>query len=208
MFITFEGGEGTGKTTLIGRLSEYFLKKNYDVVVTREPGGSKIPEQIRKVILDPSNTEITSTTEALLYAAARAQHLDEILIPALNKGQLIICDRYIDSSFAYQGYARDLGMDFVERINTYAMNYLPDITFYIDLDPNIGQERVKKNRSHKIDRLDQESCSFHDKVRLGYLEVAKKYNKRFIIIDGNQTIEKIYHEILTKVESLLENKAH
>ncbi|NLK12459.1 MAG: dTMP kinase [Candidatus Phytoplasma sp.] len=203
MFITFEGGEGTGKTTIISKLQTYFQQKNYDVVITREPGGSKIPEQIRKVILDPKNTEITSATEALLYAAARAQHLDEIIIPAIKADKLILCDRYIDSSFAYQGYARNLGVEFVEKINTYAMQYLPNLTFYIDLDPNIGQERLKKNRSHKIDRLDAESCSFHDKVRAGYLEIANQYANRFVVINGNQTVEAIYEEILNRINEIL-----
>lgn len=201
MFITFEGGEGSGKTTLIKMLAEELKGLGKDVVVTREPGGSKIAEQIRTVLLKNDNTEITIQTEALLFAAARAQHLNEVIIPNINK--LILCDRYIDSSFAYQAYGRGLGMDFVCRVNTYALDYLPDLTFYIDLDPTIGINRVNKGRTHKKDRLDTETSEFHLKVRSGYLEIAKQFKERFVVINGNRTIEVIYEEILERIKSSL-----
>lgn len=194
MFITFEGGEGTGKTTLIAKLHEYFLSQNREVVVTREPGGSKIAEKIRQLLLDNQNTEITPHTEALLFAASRAQHLDEVIIPNLDK--IILCDRYLDSSLAYQAYGRDLGEEFVKSINTYALSYMPNLTFYIDLDPEVGIGRVTKNRSEKKDRLDSEKFDFHQKVRQGYLTLVCKDSNRVVKIDGNRTIDEIYNEIL------------
>lgn len=203
MLITFEGGEGTGKTTLIEKLKIHFQEKNIPIVVTREPGGSHIAEQIRHVLLDPDNKAITKRTEALLYAASRAQHIDEIIRPALEKDMVVICDRYLDSSLAYQGYARELGFDYINKINHYALNYLPDLTFYIDLDPEIGQGRVKNNRKSKIDRLDMESINFHKKVREGYLKIAKLEPDRIFVIDGNQTIEAILLQIINKVDEVV-----
>ncbi|MBG0762890.1 dTMP kinase [Acholeplasma laidlawii] len=197
MFITFEGGEGSGKTTLIEKLKHTLLEKQYDVLTTREPGGSKVAEKIRSVLLDNKNTEITAHTEALLFAASRAQHLDEVIIPNLDK--IILCDRYIDSSFAYQAFGRNLGMEFVQSINSYALKYLPDLTFYIDLDPKTGIDRVKKNRLHKTDRLDMEVQTFHQKVREGYLHISEMFNDRIIVIDGNQTIDAIYQVILDNI---------
>ena len=197
MFITFEGGEGSGKTTLIEKLYKTLLDKNYDVITTREPGGSKVAEKIRQVLLDNKNTEITAHTEALLFAASRAQHLDEVVIPNLNK--IILCDRYLDSSFAYQAFGRDLGMQFIEQINSYALKYLPDLTFYIDLDPQTGIDRVKNRRKHKTDRLDLEQQTFHQKVRAGYLEVSRMYKDRIIVINGNQPIEVIYETLLNHI---------
>ncbi|MBN3490915.1 dTMP kinase [Acholeplasma equirhinis] len=196
MFITFEGGEGSGKTTIIAKLKETLEQKGISVVTTREPGGSSIAEQIREVLLNNKNTDLKPHTEALLFAASRAQHLDEVIIPNLDK--VILCDRYIDSSFAYQAYGRDLGMDFVKKVNDYALCYMPDLTFYIDLDHEVGLARVSKSRSHKKDRLDSEQTIFHDKVRSGYLELAKT-EKRYKVINGNQDVESIYNEILNVI---------
>jgi len=148
------------------------------------------------VLLNNKNTDLKPHTEALLFAASRAQHLDEVIIPNLDK--VILCDRYIDSSFAYQAYGRDLGMDFVKKVNDYALCYMPDLTFYIDLDPEVGLARVSKSRSHKKDRLDSEQTIFHDKVRNGYLELAKT-EKRYKVINGNQDVESIYNEILNVI---------
>lgn len=200
MFITFEGGEGTGKTTLIAKIAE-FLRKNYEVVTTREPGGSAIAEAIRDIILNPKYEGVTPTTEALLLAAARAQHLDEVILPALKQHKIILCDRFLDSSLAYQAYARGLGFDFVLNINAYAVKHLPDLTFYIDLDPQVGMKRIE-NRD-KYDRLDQETKEFHDRVRKGYLEVYKKYPNRIIIINGDQSIDEILNQILNKIQASL-----
>jgi dTMP kinase len=200
MFITFEGGEGTGKTTLIASIKT-ILEKQYDVVTTREPGGSLITEAIRDIILNPKYKGVTPYTEALLLAASRAQHLDEIIIPALNQSQIVLCDRYIDSSLAYQGYARDLGFNFVLSINKHATEHMPDLTFYIDLDPEVGMSRIA-NRD-KYDRLDQEARDFHDKVRNGYLKVANLYKNRIIVINGDQTIDAIIIEVMSHIRKYL-----
>ena len=199
MFITFEGGEGSGKTSLI----EYIKKalSSHETVCTREPGGSLVAEAIRDVVLNPKYEGVTPYTEALLYAASRAQHLDEVVIPALNENKIVLCDRYLDSSLAYQAFARDLGFDFVLSINQYATKHMPDMTFYIDLDPKIGLARIH-DRS-KFDRLDQESMDFHDRVRRGYLEVVKRYPKRVIVIDGNRPLEQIAEDILSIIKDKL-----
>lgn len=200
MFITFEGGEGTGKTTLIQNIFDH-LNQSHQVIKTREPGGSMIAEAIRDIILNPKYEGVTPYTEALLLAASRAQHLDEVIIPNLKQDTIVLCDRYLDSSLAYQGYARNLGFDFVLSINKYATMHLPDLTFYIDLDPKIGMDRIKGR--DKFDRLDQESKNFHHKVREGYLELTKMYPKRIVTIDGNQSIEKITESILSKIKEVL-----
>jgi dTMP kinase len=200
MFITFEGGEGTGKTTLIQGIAKA-LRTSHDVITTREPGGSMIAEAIRDIILNPKYHGVTPYTEALLLAASRAQHLDEVILPALKQNKIVLCDRYVDSSLAYQAYARDLGFDFVLSINRYAVENLPDLTFYIDLDPEIGLSRIAHR--DKYDRLDQEALDFHTRVRKGYLEVTKRYNNRIVLIDGNQSIEEIEKQILAEIEKRL-----
>jgi dTMP kinase len=200
MFITFEGGEGTGKTTLIQKIAER-LRPTHDVITSREPGGSMIAEAIRDIILNPKYKGVTPYTEALLLAAARAQHLDEVILPALRKNKIVLCDRFLDSSLAYQAYARQLGFEFVLSINRYAVDNMPQLTFYIDLDPEVGLSRIAHR--DKYDRLDQEAFDFHTKVREGYLEVAKRYPKRIITIDGSASLEAItetiYQEILKRL---------
>ncbi len=200
MFITFEGGEGTGKTTLI-QLVKNALIKNHEVITTREPGGSMITEAIRDIILNPIYQGVTPITEALLLAASRAQHLDEVILPALKAHQIVLCDRFIDSSLAYQAFARNLGFDFVLAINDYATKHMPDLTFYIDLDPKVGMTRIQ-NRD-KYDRLDRETDQFHENVRKGYLEVVRRYKNRIIMIDGNQSIDAIVSEIVQKINERL-----
>lgn len=194
LFITFEGGEGTGKTTVINNLYNYLISLGYDVIKTREPGGSKISESIRGIILDRNNTIMDYKTEALMYAASRRQHLIEVIIPALKKNKIVICDRYIDSSLAYQGYARGLGIEQVKTINEYAISgYWPDLTIFIDLDPNIGINRIKNN-NRDVDRLDEETISFHEKVREGYIKLIDLYPNRIKKIDGNVSLD-----ILTQI---------
>lgn len=200
MFITFEGGEGTGKTTLIKTIKTA-LEQKYDVITSREPGGSMICEAIRDVILNPIYKGVTPYTEALLLAAARAQHLDEVIIPALAANKIVLCDRYIDSSLAYQGYARNLGLEFILSINRYATMNMPDLTFYIDLDPEVGMQRI--THRDKYDRLDQETKDFHELVRKGYQEIAKIYPDRIVTIDGNQSIDDITQEIVSHITSRL-----
>jgi dTMP kinase len=196
MFITFEGGEGTGKTTLIKNVYDA-LKRDFSVVKTREPGGSLVAEAIRDVVLNPKYEGVTLYTESLLFAASRAQHLDEVIIPALKENKIVLCDRYLDSSLAYQAYARNLGFDFVLSINKYATHNMPDLTFYIDLDPKIGMSRIH-GRTY-LDRLDQETNDFHQKVREGYLEVAKRYKDRIVVIDGSKSIEELTETILAHI---------
>lgn len=195
MFITFEGGEGTGKTTIIKRIAKQLKDDGKIVVSTREPGGtgSNLSEAIRNLVLDPKFKHVNIYTESLLYAASRAQHLDEVILPALSENKVVLCDRYLDSSLAYQGYARKLGIQYVEAINKYALDHQPNLTFLIDVDPEVGINRVKKRS--KYDRLDQETLSFHNLVRAGYKQVYEKYKKRIIIIDGRKSLDEVYDEI-------------
>ena len=201
-FITFEGGEGTGKTTIINYISKYLESKGYNVVSTREPGGIDIAEQIRNIILDIKNTKMDYRTEALLYAASRTQHLAEKVIPALKENKIVLCDRYLDSSLVYQGIARGLGIDNVLKVNMFATEYMPDITFFIDVKPEICFKRLKDN-NREMDRLDLEKMDFHNMVYEGYKEVAKMYPKRIVSIDGDRKIEDIIEDIRIRIDKLL-----
>ena len=194
-FITIEGCEGSGKTSIIKLICKEFDKEGIAYLSTREPGGSKISEQIRNVILNVDNTKMDYMTEALLYAASRRQHLEEIVKPALNEGKVVICDRYLDSSLAYQGYARGLGIDEVYNINMYATSgFLPDLTIYIDIPVEIGLGRIKEN-NRDVNRLDLEKVAFHNKVREGYLKIAKRYPERIKVIDGNASLEEVFQRV-------------
>lgn len=196
-FITLEGVEGSGKSTLINFIRDYIEGSGKTVVVTREPGGIDIAEQIRSVILDKKNTKMEGRTEALLYAAARRQHLVEKVIPSLNEGNIVLCDRFVDSSLAYQGFARGLGIDEVFSINKFAIgDFLPDLTLYLDLDPQVGLNRIAKNKGREINRLDLEEIDFHLKVREGYEEVLKRFPERMVRIDANQEIEQVMVDII------------
>lgn len=201
LFITFEGGEGSGKTTIINQLLPLLTKDN-EVVTSREPGGVRIAEDIRNIILDPKNTEMCSETEALLFAASRMQHLKEKVIPALEANKIVICDRYLDSSLVYQGYCRGLGFKKVLEANSFATDYLPQITFFIDVTPEVGLGRLK-GRCTKIDRLDKEKIDFHKKVYDGYKELAKMYPERIVTIDGNRDVEEIVKDIYNKIKELI-----
>lgn len=203
MFITFEGGEGSGKTTIIEKLATQLRHEGYDVVTTREPGGSLIAEKIRKLLLDKENTTLTYHTEALLFAAARAQHLDEVILPALQKQQIIICDRYLDSSVAYQAFGRNLGIDFINQINAYAIAHMPTLTIYLQLDPKVGAARVKNGRQHKVDRLDLETENFHQRVAEGYEYLAKTYKNRILTIGANRDVESIYQDVYQSIKQQL-----
>ena len=195
-FITLEGVEGSGKSTLINFIRDSIESNGKKVVVTREPGGIDIAEQIRSVILDKKNIKMDGRTEALLYAAARRQHLVEKVIPSLNEGNIVLCDRFIDSSLAYQGYARGLGINEVFSVNKFAIeDLMPDLTLYLDLDPQIGLNRIAKNKGREINRLDLEEINFHVKVREGYEEVMKMFPERMVRIDANQDIGKVMADI-------------
>ena len=183
-FITFEGCEGVGKSRQIKLLEEYLKQNNKDYFLTREPGGTKVSEQIRGVILDGGNSEMTAECEALLYAAARVQLLKETIKPRLDRGELVICDRFVDSSLAYQGFARGLGEKFVESINAYAIeNFTPDYTVFLKLDPE--RAFLRKGGADGKDRLEQSGLEFHKKVYEGYLKLAEKYSDRYIVIDAS-----------------------
>ena len=205
LFITFEGTEGSGKTTLIDKVENYLNDKGFKVVKTREPGGIKIAEQIRNVILDVNNTKMDKITEALLYAASRRQHLVEKVLPNLEKGYIVICDRFIDSSLAYQGYARGIGIDKVYKINLSATDgILPDYTFYIDVRPEVGLARIAKNNREQ-NRLDLENINFNKNVYEGYKQVEKLFPERFININGEQSIDMVFNDIKNKLDSILES---
>ena len=201
--ITLEGVEGSGKSTLIQYLKDFLERNGKRVIVTREPGGIDISEQIRSVILDTNNTKMDGRTEALLYAAARRQHLVERIIPSLQEGKVVLCDRFIDSSLAYQGYARGLGIDEVLSINEFAIgSFMPNLTLYLDLDPQIGLTRIRQNKGREVNRLDLEKINFHEKVREGYEEVLNKFPERIVRVDANQELDKV----LSDAKEVLLNK--
>lgn len=204
IFITIEGGEGTGKTTQLKLIEEYLKEEMLKYILTREPGGIDISEQIRKIILDRNNTAMDARTEALLYAASRRQHLIERVIPALNEDKIVICDRFIDSSLAYQGFARGLGIEEVLKINEFAIEgHMPNLTIYLDIEPSIGLNRINKDREREINRLDLERNSFHEKVREGYHILIEKYPSRIKQVDANQTIEKVFEDIKLYIKDIL-----
>ena len=200
-FITFEGGDGSGKSTQISILKESLIKKGYDVILTREPGGTDISEKIRELILDPENGEMEDITEAYLYAAARAQLVRQLIKPALEEGKVVICDRFVDSSIAYQGFGRGLG-DAVGVINTYAVDdCMPDLTILLKLDPERGSSRIA-GREH--DRIEQASDDFHRKVYEGYLKLEEKYPDRILGVDASGTIQEIADEISHRLDEIME----
>lgn len=201
IFITFEGPDGSGKTTQINLLKDYFETTGYDVLITREPGGTEISEKIRNVILDPINKNMSPVCETMLYAASRAQLMYEMVIPALEKGKMVIMDRFIDSSMVYQGYARGLGEEMVWDINKYAIQGRePDVTFLITISPEEGLKR--KNTVGKLDRLEQEDIIFHKKVYEGYIRLRGRH-KRVINIDGTLEKNEIHDIIVNKTKNML-----
>ena len=207
MFITFEGPDGSGKSTVIKAVYEKLLKDNFDVLLTREPGGTPIAEKIRDIILDNSNTALDARTEALLYAASRRQHLVEKIWPALKEGKIVLCDRFIDSSLAYQGGGRNLGVENVLNINLFATeNTYPDISLFFDVSPEIGLSRVNSDKKRVADRLDNENENFHDKVYETFKKIVANNKNRFIVIDAskplNEVIENTYQVLKKKLNEL------
>ena len=205
LFITLEGPEGSGKTSAIKLVREALEQMGHEIIMTREPGGTPISEQIRNVILDKDNTAMDPRTEALLYAASRRQHLVEKIWPALKEGKIVFCDRYLDSSLSYQGYARGLGIDDILKVNEYATEgTYPDLTFLFDIEPELGLERINKNSNREVNRLDVEKLSFHHKVRNGYLELSKKFKDRYIVVDASLPIDQVakivFDEIIKRLE--------
>ena len=204
LFITLEGGDGAGKSTQIKNIKSFFEKKGLVVVHTREPGGTPISEKLRDILLDSNNREMEAVTEMLIYAAARAQHVRELVMPQLEKGSIVICDRFLDSSIAYQTYGRKLG-DMVEIVNGYATDGLtPDLTFWMDIDPDAGKERVSKMGD--FDRLEMEERDFHYRVYDGYKKIAENNPERVKRIDATRSVEEISEEIVNYLEEICEKR--
>ena len=204
MFITLEGPEGSGKTTAVEVAVKRLQELGYEIVRTREPGGTPIAEQIRNVILDKANTAMDPRTEALLYAASRRQHLVEKVWPALKEGKIVICDRYLDSSLAYQGGARGLGIDNILNINLFATeNTWPDLTLLFDIKPEVGLARISANSEREVNRLDLEKIDFHNKVRETFLSLAKRFPERYVIIDASQSREEVAKATMDAILSRL-----
>ena len=200
LFITMEGPDGSGKSTQIAAIKKFFEQRNQNVVITREPGGTQISEKIRNLLLDKENAEMDSMAEALLYAASRAQLVSQVIKPALEEGTHVICDRFVDSSIAYQGYGRGLG-DSVAVINAYAVNNcMPDVTFLMKLNPEVGKSRIQLSAQ---DRIEMEKMDFHNRVFAGYEALELEYPDRIVGIDATRDIESISNEIIANIERLL-----
>lgn len=201
ILITFEGPEGAGKTTVLQHILPELAKQNIDIITTREPGGIRIAESIREIILAPENTAIDGKTELLLFAAARRQHLNEKVLPALADGKLVIIDRFIDSSVAYQGYARGIPVSDVETINNFATDgLLPDLTLYFDVDTEVGLARVMTG-DREVNRLDLEAQEMHEKVRAGYQKIAALHPERIITIDASQELDQVVADTLFAIKT-------
>jgi len=206
LFITFEGMDGAGKTTQAKMLESYLSQKGYDAMYVREPGGVSISEKIRNIIIDKDNNKMSAVTEALLYAAARAQLVKEVIEPNLKDGKIIISDRFIDSSIVYQGYGRGLGEDMIENINKYAAyNITPDITFFIKISVNESIKRLKNNA--ELDRIESESMYFHKMVYTGYARLSKKYSKRIKELNGKKSIYVLQQDIINIVENIISERS-
>ncbi|GAA2960012.1 thymidylate kinase [Ligilactobacillus murinus DSM 20452 = NBRC 14221] len=201
-FITFEGTDGSGKTSVLNAIEAKLKTTKVDYLRTREPGGNRISEQIRNVILDERSTEMDARTEALLYAAARRQHLVETVLPALEAGKVVLCDRFVDSSLAYQGAGRGIGVAEVKQMNQFATAGLePDLTIYLALEPRLGLERIKQNRQDEVNRLDKEALSFYETVYRAYQKLATE-NERIVTIDASQKLA----DVIAEVELVLSSK--
>lgn len=202
LFITFEGGEGAGKTTLIEKVFFHLSSLNYTVLKVREPGGTLFGEKIRALLLDHEKTyTISSRAELALFLASRAQHVEEIILPALTQKKVVLCDRFNDSSLAYQGYARGLGEDEVRKICHFFSHELePSLTFYLDVDPQTGLERAKIKQGH--DRIEAEGISFHEKIRKGYLSISTKEPKRFVVLDATASSDEVFLKAKTAIDTL------
>lgn len=205
LFIALEGPDGSGKSTISKLLSDYLRKKGIDFIVTREPGGTLISEKIRDIILDNKNINMSAETEALLYAASRGQHVHEKIKPALEKGTLVLCDRFVLSSLAYQGKGRGLGIKEVKAINDFAIkDVYPDLILFFHVDPELTLKRKTKNLGG--DRLEQEGKEFHNNVYEGYMEILKMYPKNITIIDARKSIEEVLEQCINTIEELLQKE--
>ena len=202
LFITIEGGDGAGKSTQMDNIEKYFENLGHKCLRTREPGGTPIGEKLRDILLDPANKEMSATTEMMIYAASRAQHVQEVIRPAVSRGEIVICDRYVDSSVAYQAFGRDLG-DAVKEVNKFAIDgMMPDITFWMDIDPEAGRKRIGNRENSDLDRLEQEKLDFHYKVYEGYKSICSNEPDRVKRIDATKSIEEIKDEIYRHLDEL------
>lgn len=202
-FITFEGTEGSGKTSVIKEIKTHYENLGYKILTTREPGGIRIAEQIRSILLDKDNQEMDPRTEALLFAAARRQHVVEKILPALEEGYIVICDRFVDSSLIYQGDARGIGIDKVFEINYFAIEEaLPDLTIFVDVKPEVGLERVFSTPNREVNRLDLESLSFHKKIYQGYLGLVEKYD-RIKKVNGENQLSQVVNDTIDLIDQIL-----
>lgn len=206
-FITFEGGEGCGKTTQIKLLRKFLSKNGYPLITTYEPGATPIGELIRRILLSNHHGEISRETETLLYLACRAQHVREIIAPALKEKKIVLCDRFTDSTLAYQGFARGIALTLLQSLERFSRNGIaPDLTILLDADPRPMFQRLKQKHLEHKDRLESESLAFHQKVRKGYLALAKKNPKRYLIVDARKSVHSIHEEIKRHVMSMLTKK--
>lgn len=204
IFITFEGGEGSGKSSALRLINERLIQSGAQTVLTREPGGTPISEEIRNIILDRKNTDMDPRTEALLYAASRRQHLVQKIWPALKEGKIVLCDRYLDSSLAYQGGARGIALEDVLNINMFATEgTFPDLTLLFDIEPEKGLARIAANQNREVNRLDLEKLDFHHRVRQAFLNLAKQYSDRYVIIDASQPLNKVVDDAYAVIQERL-----
>lgn len=208
VFVTFEGPDGAGKTTQMKMLGERLTGLAKEVIYTREPGGTKISEEIRKLLLDPSNTEMAHRTEALLYAAARAQHVEELIGPSLKAGKIVLCDRFVDSTIAYQGFGRGIDIGFLKHLNDMAVDWVkPNLTLILDIDPREGLHRITSKRAALFgedkDRIELEHINFHERVREGFRSLAKTDPTRCKVIQAGQDREIVHNEIFRLVKEVL-----
>jgi len=204
MFVTIEGPEGSGKSSVTKEVVKLLEKDGETIVLTREPGGTPIAEEIRNVILDKKNTAMDPMTEALLYAASRRQHLVEKVWPLSKEGKIVISDRFLDSSLAYQGGARGLGIDHILSLNQFATDgFYPDLTLLFDLDPRIGMQRIAANKGREVNRLDLEKIDFHDNVRKTFLELAKRFSDRFVVLDASKPFDEVVQDAYRAIKDKL-----
>lgn len=204
LFVSFEGTEGSGKTSIISQVSDHFTKKGMQVVATREPGGIRISEMIRDIVLGKANTEMDPRTEALLFAASRRQHLVEKILPALERKEMVLCDRFVDSSLVYQGIARKLGFEEVLQINQFAIqNTFPDLTILIDVRPEVGLARVFNSPGREVNRMDLETIAFYHTIYQGYKTLLKRFPERMVSIDGEGEINVVAKAAIEQIESIL-----
>lgn len=204
LFIVFEGPDGAGKTTILEKVHNELKSRGVKCISTREPGGIVISEKIRNIILDKENITMDGRTEALLYAAARRQHLVEKVIPALEEGTMVLCDRFVLSSLAYQGFARGIGIDEVMSINEFAIDgYMPDMTIYFDINPEAAMKRIMSNSDREINRLDLESINFHNKVQEGYKKIISSYGYNIKEVDGEKSVDEVYKAAINIIDDIL-----